>query len=177
MVIKSPPQNQWGSDLSVCTATPLCMWHHTTMIPDSYLNIQIVWARSWENRRRPSIYSRNVPNGPDPYHLAPVFLFQRRSPYGACFPRYSLAVQNLLYKLFWWTFWCSTWNCSRLCRDIWLPLRTLQYVCIKRLSCPSALPLLHYSRSSQTTKSCHAMLVFLKFYGLWACSTSLPSRN
>ena len=56
MVFKRP-QNQWGSGLSVCTATPLCMWQGITMPPDSYLNIQIVIAKSRENRRRPSIYS------------------------------------------------------------------------------------------------------------------------
>ena len=39
---------------------PLCMWLGMTIPPDSYLNIQIVIARSRENRRRPSIYSINV---------------------------------------------------------------------------------------------------------------------
>ena len=61
-----------GSGPSVCTATPLCMWHGITIPPDSYINIQIVIVESREKQEDASIYSINVPNGPDPYHLAPV---------------------------------------------------------------------------------------------------------
>ena len=92
-----------GSGPSLCTATPLCMWQGVTMIPDSYLNIQIVRVRDRENRRRSFIYSIKLWIGPDPYHLAPVFLSQRRSPYGACFPRYSFrkrSLQSLLSDVF-----------------------------------------------------------------------------
>ena len=46
-----------GSGPSLYMATPLCMWQDITMTPDSYLNIQIVIARSRENQRRPSMYS------------------------------------------------------------------------------------------------------------------------
>ena len=45
-----------GSGTSVCTATPLCMWQDITILPDSYLNIQIVIVQSRDNQDRSSIH-------------------------------------------------------------------------------------------------------------------------
>ena len=59
-----------GSGPSVCTAT----LEGVTILHDSYLNIQIVIIQSLENLENASIYSINVPNCQNPYHLALVFL-------------------------------------------------------------------------------------------------------
>ena len=42
---------------------------------------------------------------------------------------------------------CVNVNCSRSCRHIRTPLKRKQDICIKNLSCLSALPLLHYRES------------------------------
>ena len=48
---------------------------------------------------------------------------------------------------------CSTFNCSRLCRHIPLPLQTNQDICTTGLSALPAMPLLHYRERYGRPKS------------------------
>ena len=52
-----------------------------------------------------------------------------------------------------WHLFCSSFNCSRLCRHIWSPLKTNKDICIKKRSSLSALPRLHYRKKCGKTKS------------------------
>ena len=61
---------------------------------------------------------------------------------------------------------CSTFNCSRLCRHIRLPLQTNQDICMTKLSSLSALPLFRYRESygrpmSELQRHCISIVTLL----------------
>ena len=52
-----------------------------------------------------------------------------------------------------WDILLLTFNCSRFCRHIWMPFRTNLFICIRKCSCPSASPVLHFTESYGRPKS------------------------